>query len=99
MLSDSRLRMFFKIEKKKKKKKLLRTSQYINHNNQSTVGTVMAISKMFFKQKSETKHIHTMDMVVVKIYVYLLDVLRSRQHNKGHIEPVDEPTRTVLGQV
>ena len=49
---------------------------------------------MFFKQKSEIKHIHTLVMVVVKIYVYLLDILCPRQHNKGHIEPINEPTQT-----
>ena len=53
---------------------------------------------MFFKQKSEMKHMHTMGVVVVKICVYLLDVLCPRQHNRGHIEPVNEPIRTVLGQ-
>ena len=73
-------------------------SQYINHNNQSTVKTVTAISNMFFKQKSEIKHMHTMGVVVVKNCVYLLDVLCPRQHNKGHIEQVNEPIRTVLGQ-
>ena len=73
-------------------------SQYINHNNQSTVETVTAISNMFFKQKREIKHIHTMGVVVEKICVHLLDVQCPRQHNKGHIEPVNEPTRTVLGQ-
>ena len=73
-------------------------SQYINHNNQSTVETVTTISNMLFKQKSEIKHIHTMGVVVVKICVYLLTVLCPRQHNKGHIEPANEPTRTVLGQ-
>ena len=46
---------------------------------------------MLFKQKSEIKHMHTMGVVVVKICVYLLDVSMPRQHNKGHIEPVNEP--------
>ena len=73
-------------------------SQYINHNNQSIVDTVIAISNMFFEQTSEIKHMHTIGVVVVKICVYLLVVLCPRQHNKGHIEPVNEPTRTVLGQ-
>ena len=73
-------------------------SQYINQHNQSTVETVTAISNMFFKQKSEIKYMHTMDVVVIKICVYLLDVLWPRQHNRGHIEPVNEPTRTVLWQ-
>ena len=73
-------------------------SQYINQHNQSTVETVTAISNMFFKQNREIKHMHTMDVVKVKICVYLLDVLWRRQHNRGHIEPVSEPTRTVLGQ-
>ena len=50
-------------------------SQYINQHNQSTVETVKAISNMFFKQKSEIKHMHTKDVVVIKICVYLLDVL------------------------
>ena len=50
-------------------------SQYINQHNQSTVETVTAIANMFFKQKSEIKHMHTMDVVVVKIRVYLLYVL------------------------
>ena len=49
-------------------------SQYINHNNQSTVETVIAISNMFFKQKSEINYMHTMGVVVAKICVYLLDV-------------------------
>ena len=95
MLSDSRLRMSFEV---KKKKTFLMNSHYINHNNQSTVETVIAISNMFFKQTSEIKHMHTIGMVVVKICVYLLDVLCHRQHNKGHIEPVNEPARTILGQ-
>ena len=73
-------------------------SQYITQHNQSTVETVIAISNMFFKQTSDIKHMHTIGVVVVKICVYLLDVLCPRQHNKGHIEPVNEPTRTVLGQ-
>ena len=73
-------------------------SQYINQHNQITVETVTAISNMFFKQKSEIKHIYMMGVVPVKICVYLLDVLCPRQHNRGHIEPVSEPTRTVLWQ-
>ena len=95
MLSGSRLRMTFEV-----KKTFLMNSQYINHNNQSTVETVTAFSNMFFKQKNEKKkkHIHTMGVVVVKICVYLLDVLCPRQHNKGHIEPANEPTRTGFGQ-
>ena len=96
MLSDSRLRMSFEV--KKKTTTFLMNSQYINHNNQSTVETVIAISNMFFKQTSEIKHMHTIGVVVVKSFVYLLDVLCPRQHNKSHIEPVDEPARTVLGQ-
>ena len=47
-------------------------SQYINHNNQSTVETVIA---MFFKQPSEIKHMHMIGVVVVKNCVYLLDEL------------------------
>ena len=74
----------------KKKKTFLTDSQYINHNNQSVVRPVIAISKMFFKQKNEIKHMHTMDVVVVKVCVYLLHVLCPRQHNKGQIEPVSE---------
>ena len=74
MLSDSRLRMSFEV-KKKKKKTFLMNSQYINQHNQSTVVTVTAISNMFFKQKSEIKHMHTMGVVVVKICVYLFDIL------------------------
>ena len=50
-------------------------SKYINQHNQSTVETVTAISNMFFKQKSEIKHMHTMGVVVIKICNYLLDVL------------------------
>ena len=71
MLSDSWLRMSFEV----KKKTFLMNSQYINQHNQSTVETVTAISNMFFKQKSEIKHMHTMVVVVVKICVYLLDIL------------------------
>ena len=41
---------------------------------------------------------HAMGVVMVKICVYLVDVLCPRQHNKGYIEPVNEPTCTVLGQ-
>ena len=41
---------------------------------------------------------YTMGVVVVKICIYLLDVLCPRQHNRGPIEPVKEPTQTVLGQ-
>ena len=47
-------------------------SQYINQHNQSTVETVTAISNMFFKQKSEIKHIYTMGVVVIKICVFFL---------------------------
>ena len=94
MLSDSRLKMSFEV----KKKTFLINFQYINQHNQSTVDTITAISNMFFKQKSEIKHMYTMGVVVVKICVYLLDVLCPRQHNRGDIEPVNEPTRTVLGQ-
>ena len=72
--------------------------QYINQYNQSTVETATAISNMFVKQKCEIKHMHTMVVVVVKICVCFLGVLWPRQHNKGHIEPVTEPTRTVLRQ-
>ena len=71
MLSDSQLRMSFEV----KKKTFLTNSQYINQHNQSTVETVMAISNMFFKPKSEINHMHTMGVVVVKICVYLPDVL------------------------
>ena len=63
------------------KKTFLMNSQYINQQNQSIVETVTAISNMFFKQKSEIKHMHTMDVVVVKICDYLLDVLCLRQHS------------------
>ena len=66
-------------------------------HNQSTVETVTAISNMFFKQKSEIKHMYTMGVVVICAF-FLLDVLWPKQHNRGHIEPVSEPTRTVLGQ-
>ena len=93
MLSDSRLRMSFEAEKM-----FLMNSQHLNQHNQSTVETVTAISNMSFKQKSEIKHMHTMGVVVVKGCVYLLDVLCPRQHNRGHNEPVHEPTRTGLGQ-
>ena len=72
--------------------------QYINQYKQSTVETATAISNMFVKQKSEIKHMQTMVVVVVKICFCLLGVLWPRQHNKGHIEPVSEPTRTVLRQ-
>ena len=71
MLSDSRLRMSFEVITKT----FLMNSQYINQQNQSAVETVTAISNMFFKQKSEIKHMHTTGVVVVKICVYLLDVL------------------------
>ena len=70
--------------------------QYINQHNQSTVET--AILNMFVKQKSEIKHMHTMVVVVVKICVCLLGVLWPRQHNTGHIEPDNAPTRTALRQ-
>ena len=71
MSSDSRLRMSFEV----KKQTFLMNSQYIKQHNQSTVETVTAISNMFFKQKSEIKHMHVMGVVVIKICVYLLDVL------------------------
>ena len=71
---------------------------YINQHNQSTLETATAISNMFVKQKSKIKHMHTMVVVAVKICVCLLGVLWPRQHNKGHIEPVYDPTRTVLRQ-
>ena len=45
-------------------------SQYINQHNQSTVKTVTAILNMFFKQKSEIKHMYMMGVVAVKICVY-----------------------------
>ena len=70
MLSDSRLRMSFEV-----KKTFLMNSQYINQHSQGTIETVTAISNMFFKQKSEIIHMHTMGVVVLKICVYLLDVL------------------------
>ena len=95
MLSDSQLRMSIRSEKEKT---FLMNSQYINQHNQSTVETVTAISNMFFKQKSEIKHMYTMGVAVVKICVYLLDVLCPRQHNRGHIESVSEPNQTLLGQ-
>ena len=66
MLSNSRLRMSFEV-----KKKFLMNSQNINQHNQSTVETVTANSNMFFQQKSEIKHMHTMGVVVVKICVDL----------------------------
>ena len=47
----------------------------INQHNQSTVETVTAILNMFFKQKSEIKHMYTMGVVVIKICAFLLDVL------------------------
>ena len=71
MLSDRQLRMSFEV----KKRTFLMNSQYIHQHNQSTVETVTAISNMFFKRKNEIKHMHTMGEVVVKICVYLLDVL------------------------
>ena len=69
MLSDSRLRMSFEV-----KKPFLMNCQYINQHNQSNVETVTAISNIFFKQKGEIKHVHTMGVVVIKICVYLLKV-------------------------
>ena len=75
MLSESRLKMSFEVKKKKKKKTFLMNSQYINQHNQSTVETITAVSNMFFKQKSEIKHMHTLGVAVIKICVYLLDVL------------------------
>ena len=74
-----------------KKKTFLMNSQYINQHKQSTVETVTATSNMFFKQKSEIKHMHTMGVVLVKICVYLLDILWPRQHDRGHTEPFNEP--------
>ena len=85
MLSNSRLRMSFE------EKIFLMNSQFFNQHNQSTVETVTAISNMFFKQKSDIQHMYTMGVAVVKICVYLLDILCPRQHNRGHIEPVNEP--------
>ena len=72
--------------------------QYMNQYKQSTVETATAISNMFVKQKSEIKHTHTMVVTVVKICFCLLEVLWPRQHNNGHIEPVNEPTCTILRQ-
>ena len=66
MLSESRLRMSFEV---KKKNNFLMNFQYINHNNQSNVESVTAISNIFLKQKSEIKHMHMMCVVVVKICV------------------------------
>ena len=68
MLSDSRLRMSFEV--KKTKQTFLMNSQYINQHNQSTVETVTAISNMFFKQKSEIKHMYTMGVIVIKICAF-----------------------------
>ena len=68
MLSDSPLRMSFEV-----KRIFLMNSQYTNQHNQSTVETVTAVSNMFFKQKSEIKHMHTMGVVVVKICVCFLN--------------------------
>ena len=75
---------------------LLMNSQSRNQHNQSTLETV--ISNMFFKQKSEIKHMHTMCVVILKICIYLRDVLWPKQHNRGNIVPIIEPTRTVLGR-
>ena len=64
--------------------------QYINQHNQSTVETATAIFSatahlnMFVKQKSEIKHMHTMDVVVVKICVCLLGVLWPIQHKRSY---------------
>ena len=46
-------------------------SQYINQYNQSTVETVTAISNMFFKQKSEIKHMYTIGVVVIKMCAFV----------------------------
>ena len=46
-------------------------SQYLNQHYQNTVETVTAMTNVFFKQKSEIKHMHTMVVVVVKIFVCL----------------------------
>ena len=84
----------------KKKKTFSTNSQCINQHNQNSIETVTAISNKFVKQKSEIKHTHThtIIVVIVKLYICLLDELCSSQHNKGHIEPANEPTCTVLGQ-
>ena len=50
-------------------------SQYINQYNQSTVETVMAISNMFFKQKSEIKHMFTMGVVVIKLCAFFFGLM------------------------
>ena len=52
---------------------------------------VMAMPNVFFKQKRNLKHIHTMAVEVVKVFVYLLAPY--------NIEPISEPTHTVLEQV
>ena len=44
-------------------------SQYEIEHKQSTVETVTAISNMFFKQKIEIKRMHTVFVLVVKIFV------------------------------
>ena len=69
MLSDGRLRMSFKV-----KKNFFDEFSIYKPTYQSTVETVTVISNMFFKQKSEIKHMHIMGVVVVKICVYLLYV-------------------------
>ena len=78
-------------------------SQYINQHNQNTVETVTAMTNKFFKWKSKkkNKHMHTkvVVVVVVKIFVCLPEILCSRQDNKCQVEPVCEPTHTVLWQV
>ena len=98
MMSESWSRMSFEMQKN-----VLMNSQYINQHNQSTVETITAISNMFFKQKSEIKHMHTMGVVVVKgllfyLFIFFFDELCPRRHNKGHISPVSESIRTDLGQ-
>ena len=91
-LSGSRLRMSFLV-----KKNFVDEFSVYQHN-QNTVETVMAMTNMFYKQKSEIKHMHTKVVVVVNIFVCLPEIYCPRQHNICHVEPVSEPTHTVLAQ-
>ena len=82
------------------KKTFLVNSQYINQHHQSTVETVMAISTTFFNQMSEIKRMHTMgSVVVVKIYVYLLDVLCPRQASPQSDQSLRCPHEEPFGSI
>ena len=77
-----------------KKTTFLMNSQNINQHNQSTVETNGNLEHVLQADECNKTHAHD-GCGCGKDNVYLLDVVCPRQHNRGHIELVSEPSRTV----